>query len=436
MNQVFGLAKLAYGMKFIRDVGVLQIGKGVALVAGFVGSVIFARILGPENYGIYAIVAAFAGIISSFINFGAWSTTVNLISKAIARQDREEVRDLIIYFLKITLLVTNILWIVVIIFAPQLVSAIYHDVSFANLLRLNVLANMSAVFFMLLTLVYQVHREIGKLTFLETARKIMSVTAGIIFVLFGYGVVGIFYGFLAVEIYFLIFSIIVLSRLSSRLPLFPSFFDIVRNFWKVKISKYLKFSLQIAADKNLNNFVVDAPTFMLGVLSTPEQAGLFKVAHSIGTLPKIFSSNISRLLATIFPFKDATDEGSLRIYYRKVAKYGTLLSISLIVAVAIGTYVLFEFIYGSEYLPALPALYVVLTTNLLLGYAVSFSPIVRTLKKMSESIKLNVLALVLTIVIGIMTIPSLGAMGAALSMFGWFFISIILIFRIESWLKS
>ena len=69
MSNIAGLAKLAYGMKFIRDVGILQLGKAVALVVGFVGSVVFARILGPENYGLYAIVAAFAGIVSSFINF-------------------------------------------------------------------------------------------------------------------------------------------------------------------------------------------------------------------------------------------------------------------------------------------------------------------------------------------------------------------------------
>jgi len=436
MSNIAGLAKLAYGMKFIRDVGILQLGKAVALVVGFVGSVVFARILGPENYGLYAIVAAFAGIVSSFINFGVWSTTVNLISKAIGRQDREEVRNIIIYFLKVTLLVTNVLWLLVVIFAPQLVTLVYGDVSLANFLRLNVLVNISAVSFLLLSLTYQVFRNITKLIFLETTKKILAVSVSIIFVAAGFGVAGIFYGLLITELIFLIVSIVLLSRIANSFPLFPSFEEVVKNFWQVRISKYLKFSLQIAADKNLNNFVVDAPTFMLGILSTPEQAGLFKVAHSIGTLPKIFSSNISRLLATVFPLKDSQDPGSLKIYYKKVAKWGTMLTFGMVAAVFIGTLLFFRLLYGQEYLPALPALYIVLGTNLLLGYAVSFSPVIRTMKKMAASIGLNVLALILTILIGLIAIPKFGALGAAFSMFGWFFVSIILIFKIESWLKS
>lgn len=414
----------------------MQIGKAFALLAGFAGSIVFARVLGPEQYGIYAIVTSFAGIIAAFINFGAWSTTVTLISEAIGRNDKAELRNLVIYFLKITLLVTNAFWLLILVFAPQLVLWIYNDISFSTFLRLNILMNMSAPLFLLLMLSYQVFRKISRVTILEAIKKFIAVGVGVFLVISGSGVLGIFYGLLAAEFIFLLISILLIPRLAKLLPLFPTVTEIRQHFWKIKISRYLKFGLQIAVDKNLNNFVMDLPTFMLGVLSTPQQAGLFKVAHSVGMLPRVLSGTISRMLSTVFPFKEARDPGTIKQYYRRVAKYGTILTLVMIGGVAIGTFFLFEILYGSQYLSALPSLYIVLAGNLLLGFAVSFSPIVRTLKKMASSIKLNIFALILTVLIGIITIPQYGALGAALASLGWFLVSIIFVFKIESWLRS
>jgi O-antigen/teichoic acid export membrane protein len=70
-----------------------------------------------------------------------------------------------------------------------------------------------------------------------------------------------------------------------------------------------------------------------------------------------------------------------------------------------------------------------------MGYAVSFGPVVRTLKKMAESIGLNVLAIVLTVGIGVYAIPRYGVHGAAYSMFGWFIVSAVLTLLISRWLK-
>ena len=436
MKSLFEKFYSIFGIKFVREVGILQIGKSIALVAGFAGSIVFARVLGPDIYGIYAISVSFVGVVTAFIKFGAWSTTVTLISEAIGRNDKDEVRNLVIYFLKITLLVTNGFWLLVLIFAPQLVSLVYSDISFSTFVRLNILANILAVAFLLLILSYQVFRKINRVAALESIKKITAVGIGVFFVISGWGVIGIFYGLLFAELIFLGVAIVLLPSLASRLPLFPSVKEIAQNFWKVKISRYLKFGLQVAVDKNLNNFVVDLPTFMLGVLSTPQQAGIFKVAHSVGMLPKVLSGTISRMLSTIFPFKEAKDPGTLHLYYRRVAKYGTILTFVMIGAVAAGTFFLFEFFYGKEYLSALPSLYIVLATNLLLGFAVSFSPIVRTLKKMAASIKLNILALILTIIIGLLAIPKYGALGAAFSTAGWFIVSIILVYKIEGWLKN
>jgi O-antigen/teichoic acid export membrane protein len=421
--------------KFVREVSILQVGKSLSLVAGFVGTVVFARLLGPSQYGIYAIIISLAGVISALINFGVWPSTVTLISEAAGRGDRQEVKNLIIYFLKIQLVVTDVFWLLVIVFAPQLVGRFYGNPSLAFYLQLTALLNAISIPLPLLTLQYQILRRMKQVTTWETLKKILGVGGGVVLVFSGWGVEGIFYGLLIAESVFLIYATAMMFVVPKRFPIFPTVPEILSDFWRVKLVKYLKFGLQIAVDKNLNNLVGSAPGFLLGMFSTPEQAGFFKVAYGVGSLPAVFSSNISRMLSSVLPYKEAERAGSVRSYYHKVAKYGTLFAWGSIVAVAFGTWFLFTALFGASFRPALPALVVVLFTNLLMGFEVSFGPIVRTLKKVNASIALNILALALTAAIGYAAIPRFGALGAALSMAGWLITSVFLIIKIEVWLK-
>src|SRR3989338_3295557 len=337
MRDLINLFRNFFGIKFNREVAALQVSKALALLAGFAGSVIFAWHLGPSQYGIYAIIFSLAGLISALVNFGVWPTTVNLLSEALGLGDREEVKNLVIYFLKVQLILTNFLWLLVIFFSHYIVGWVYKDQSFSFYLQIAAIINMLSIPFPLLTLAYQVFREINRLAAWETAKKFVSVIAGVLFVVAGIGVVGIFYGLLLSEASFFIASLIAIRWVQINHPLFPKTREIFRDFWRVSIVKYLRFGLLISVDKNLNNYVENLPGFILGVFSTPEQAGFFKVASTIGSLPQVFSSNVSRMLSSILPYKEAQTAGSIRHFYHRVAKFGTLFTAVFMGAVFVGT---------------------------------------------------------------------------------------------------
>ena len=56
-------------ISFVRDVGVLEIGKFFSVFLGAVSSVVLARLLHPELYGIYGLIFAFVGLVGIFINW-------------------------------------------------------------------------------------------------------------------------------------------------------------------------------------------------------------------------------------------------------------------------------------------------------------------------------------------------------------------------------
>ncbi|MCG2701306.1 oligosaccharide flippase family protein, partial [Candidatus Parcubacteria bacterium] len=57
-------------ISFVQDVGILQVGKFFSILLSVSTSVVLARLLRPELYGIYGLIFAFVGLVGIFMNWG------------------------------------------------------------------------------------------------------------------------------------------------------------------------------------------------------------------------------------------------------------------------------------------------------------------------------------------------------------------------------
>jgi O-antigen/teichoic acid export membrane protein len=81
---------LVESQKGIRDVVILMVPQGVALVTGFVTTILIARGLGPTGLGQYALVMSVAGIAASLSDLGIGQTAIRYASRAVSLADTEE----------------------------------------------------------------------------------------------------------------------------------------------------------------------------------------------------------------------------------------------------------------------------------------------------------------------------------------------------------
>ena len=83
---------------FTRGVAWLQVGSIANRAIAFGTSLIFARLLGPEGYGYYSLIFALAGTITIVQDWGIGQGVTNLLAKAWAEKNKEDVRSLLAYF--------------------------------------------------------------------------------------------------------------------------------------------------------------------------------------------------------------------------------------------------------------------------------------------------------------------------------------------------
>ena len=382
--------KKLLAISFVRDVGMLQIGTVLSTGLAVLASVIFARVLGAENYGIYSLIFAFTGLIGIFKNFGTERVCLTLLPEAYARKDKQEIKNILTYFFKITLLTAGTISLLAIIFAPFLSDLLYDNPQIGRLARWVLLANIFAAGFLFLTVSLQSVRKIKYLTILEIINKTLYKVLPIAFVLIGFGLLGIVWGHLFSAILFLFFSFFIYAKLARRNEYFPSFRELILNFNKIKFRKYFNFGFLIAIDNNLGNLTSLLPVIFLGMFALPQEVAYFKIALAYITIPSLLIGPVSRILAVQLPKSKTYGLKLLKEHFFKTSFYSGLIAIFMVLPLFILAPFLIKLFYGQEFLSSIPLIYYLAVITVLSGFSIGFGAIYRTLNKMKIPIVLNI----------------------------------------------
>jgi len=377
-------------VSFVQDVGILEIGKFFSIFLNIASSVILARLLHPELYGVYGLIFAFVGLVVIFISWGGNFASLTLLSEAYAKKDKQEVKNILTYFVKITLLAICIVGILSVFLAPFLTDLLYNNSQIGHWARIVLLASFLGVVYGLLIIVLQSVRKIKQLTILETFNKFAYTVLPIIFVLVGWGLTGIVWGHFISAFIFLVLAIFLYSFLIKKDELLPSLSQIFSNFRKINFKKYFNFGFLIAIDKNIGRFISISPVIFLGIFTSMQDVGYFKIALGYITIPLMILEPISRLLTVQLPKSKFYNLQILKEHFYKTALYSGLISISLAIPFVILAPYLIKLFYGMEYIPSIQLVYYLSVLIIFSGFGVGLGPFYRTVNRMKISIVVNI----------------------------------------------
>jgi len=373
-------------ISFVRDVGILQTGKFFSVFLSVIGSIALARLLQPELYGIYGLVFAFVGLVGIFTDWGGSYASLTLLAEAYAQKDKEAIKNILTYFVKITLLAIGILGILSIVFAPFLTDLIYQNSQVGQWARIILVAVFIGIFYNLLVIVLQSLRKIKKLTILESINKVAYLVFPVGLLWMGFGLAGVIWGHFISSFIFLILSFLIYSSLAQKKEYLPSFKEIFSNFGKIKINKYFKFGFLIALDKNIGRLIAFLPVLILGYLTSPAEIGYFKIALGYITIPTLVLGPISRLLMVQLPKSKSYGLDILKRHFFKTTLYsGAIATLMLIPFVVLAPF-LINLFYGREYSPSIQLVYYLAIMTILSGLGVGISSFYRTVNRMKTSI--------------------------------------------------
>jgi len=412
---------------FVKDTFILQIGTFISTCLSFIGSIAFARYLGPENYGQYALIFAFTGLVGVFMQWGADIATLTLLAEAWIKGDKEEIKKLIIFFIKISLITTATVGLIVLIFAPLITQHLYQNPVIGNLARWVLLAIIIRFWFSFLIILLQASRKIKQLTLIENINKVIYILFPIALMLIVGNLSGIVWGhFLSAAIFF-IFSIYFYRLIYKKTHLLPSLREILAGLKTVSIRQYLKFGFSIAIDKNLVNLYTFLPITFLGMFATTAEVGFFKIAFSYIGLSLMFLKPITRLLAVQLPQSKTRSLKILKKHFYKTTLYSTLGILIILIPMLFLSKYLVEIFYGIKYLPAVNIIYSIWPYALISALGVGLGALYRTLNKVKISIIINLINILIGLPIFYFLIKNYGLHGMIITTLTWFSLSVLAI---------
>lgn len=358
---------------------------------GFVGTIIFARILGPERFGAYYLLFALVKIADLPID--GW---------AMAVKKRFSEADTCTAELVGSQLIITLLWImigVVVMSVARGYVVSYTEISSGAFLFLALLSGEGL--YLSAERLLQARGRVGLSTWTDALRSYVTFGLQLILVLSGWGIVGMVYGLAVAS---LLVTPLTLYYVGVR-PNLPSGGSL-KSQWE-----YARYSsLSTLLGRMYERFDV----LLLGYLLGPAAAGLYEVALKLVTPARFVAetassglmARVSNLTSRDKPIgKDVTN----------VLAFASILSIPVFLGSLAVAKPLVVTVYGSQYAGAAPLLvvialyHVVMTQNMPLGQTVYGLDLPQRLMWISA------VTVVINILLGFTLVPLFGPVGVAVA---------------------
>lgn len=377
LRSILGLHRIP----FVRHAATFQIGSIVMTATGLLSSVLYARLLGIEQFGLFAVVSSFTGVICIIASFGQETTLVTFLSEAVGRKNQTDTETVLRYFIQSTLLAVA-LYAVLFILAPILAAYLNSGETVGGLARLLILNTALQSPPVLVFLMLQIRGQVALVTILENIRALLQVGFSIVFLLLGHGVEGIIWSMLIVSVIYLPVCA-VLYRRHARILGFPHMKMLLQTFHHGGTAPYFRQGLWIAFDRQISrNLYPNLFLLVLEKTSSLSVVGLFRLALRLGSLPaEMITPNITRLSAVTIPKLAAQSTERLKEACLKLMK-GMLGIISLaILGVALIVPPLVPVVYGAQFSESILPLLIILPFNFISAFSVATIPVARIFKK-------------------------------------------------------
>lgn len=389
LSRLFALRSIP----FVRDIATMQLGRAAYLGFSLAANIVFARLLGPDAFGVYAVVLAFVATARALTSLGQATALQVFFAEAFGKRDRTAMAGVLKGFCTLTAANTAVLVLLACAAVP-LTQWLYGDGSIglyaAALFFFNIIdiGNGAAI------TVLQAVRRIPLKTAVEQGQNIAFLCLAMALLFWGYGLWGIFAAQIAVSIVMLCISSVLYARVARELSL-PSSLGEIARAPRGHVGRYVRQSLLFSLDKNIGGLYPGGLFFVLSLVAQPYAVGLARIALQLASVPASFLlSQVNELSTTVLAAMSA-DRALVRRMAAKVIKHAlafhALLSVGALLALPV-----IMMLYGERYASALPIALWLIVLGLFSPLTVVNSPLLRLFRKVHYSLLCTVVTTAIT----------------------------------------
>jgi O-antigen/teichoic acid export membrane protein len=332
---------------------------GVAACLGALQSVVIARALGVEGFGTVGLVIAFVNVVGRLTSFRMHEFVIQYVSQYEARDWSSRaaaVKFAVGVEIAAAMLAYLILWLAAPLGARWFVRN-PEATFFIRLYGLAVLGGLVSETSQGILQLYGRYRRYSLASAVGATVSLVGIVAG---VALGHGLVGVLVGLLVGALAtgsILAASALIEVRHRLGTDWSAARLDVLRARWRA----VLVFVSSTNISATLSMIAKDGDVLWLGLFRSPTEAGLFRLAYSLAGL--VFLP-LGSLVQSIYPELSRQAAHQQWEEFRRLVRRGTLLAATYIVPAtvfvgAVGI-PLIRYVYGREFVSAVPALFILL----------------------------------------------------------------------------
>jgi O-antigen/teichoic acid export membrane protein len=381
----------------IKDTLVSFLGLGFSAAVGLIFTVILARYLGPEQFGIFSAVTALYSIVYSLGDLGIAASLINFIPKL-----KEKRSELINTSFSFEIFVCAVILIIFVGFS------IFHDSIIPGSLGKQILiAGALAINYLLISFIqgiFTAERRFLRYSFTQ----IIDSGIKIILILILMSVSG-----LSVETALL--ANVVSTLIALTITFGKEFFKIKLSLEKGILNKIFHFAKWLAINRVFGVFISRIDVLLLNLLVGSFQAGIFSAANRITLLFSLLVSSLGSVVNPRFS-SFGEDKEKISAYIKKLLGLVSLISVFMLILVFLANPII-NIVFGDKYLAAIPVFRMMTLAMIVFMFQlVTIPPIIFSFNQPKFVARLTALQVVVLIGMELILIPSLGALAPAIAL--------------------
>ena len=412
--------------RVIKNSGYLFSATGVSAVMSIFQSILAARLLGVTEFGILGTITMFTSVINKFASFRMSELVIKYVGEYMEAGDKRRAAAVFKSAGLVEMATSIFAFALILVLAPLGARYFAKDITTTNwfvIYSLIVLANLMAESATGLLQIFDSFRPIAAVTIGQSVLTLVLIALAYVS---GGGLLEVILAYMAGKIAGALgLTILALWEATRRWG---------RGWWSTpvgllreRMGELTRFAVSTNISATINLVNKDSELLWVSALRSPTEAGYYKLALGVANIVQM---PVSPLPQATYPELSREVARSNWRNFRYVLRQGSLMAFAY--SLAAGLFLLFfgraliRYVYTPEFLPAFPALIILLAGFLVANTFYWNRTSLLALGLPSYPTKVNLLAAVLK-VIGILTlVPIFGYLGSAALLAGFYFLSITL----------
>lgn len=358
--------------KVVRGVSWTALGKLSTEVVQFVLSVIIARLVTPNDYGILGLILVFINISQVFIDSG--------FGRALIYKNNLDERDLQTVFTFNA--VVSIIIFFIIVFSSNIIEDFFQLENLSLYLKTASIVLLINSFLIVPTSIHQI-----KLNF----KSISGATFGSTIV---GGIVGIIMAVKGLGVWALIFQLLVRNFTNFIILIFSCKWIPKFKFYKDSFVESFKFSFYLVVSSLTTKTTEEGVSFIVGKVLSPYNLGLYSRGKQFAALPNgIFGGILS---VVIFPVLSSlkNDKEKFYLLYKKAIQMQSFITIPILVMLIMIAKPLVLILLTDKWIQIVPILQIFCVGSLFAPMAIVSEQVLVSIGKSKLSLKQQVLKMI------------------------------------------